>query len=63
MSRRPLCSNDKHTWRPVRRSKFEKCTTCGTYFPCKKAGCDHSDCHEARGEGPPSWKLVYAEAA
>jgi hypothetical protein len=37
----------------MRGGKREKCTTCGDVFPCRKSGCQHLDCHEARGELPP----------
>lgn len=59
MSRKPLCHNLAHIWRPVRGSSREVCTVCNTSFPCVGKGCGHADCHLARGEPMPAG--VYLE--
>jgi hypothetical protein len=39
---------DDHTWWTMRGGR-EKCSTCGTVFPCR-AKCGHLDCKAERGE-------------
>ena len=44
-----------HTWERLRRgSNRERCTLCGTVYPCRHA-CEHVDCRCARGEALPHW--------
>lgn len=58
-----ICSNSKHVWVALRRgSKFEKCTTCGTMFPCRTNDCGHFDCMLVRGqEIPEYWRNLLGE--
>lgn len=43
-----------HNWAPMKRgSKFEKCTLCGTTFPCRHV-CQHLDCRLVKGKEIPA---------
>lgn len=56
------CSLRKRTWVPMGRgSKRERCTTCGTKFPCTHA-CEHFDCILATGRTLPDWVTLVERA-
>lgn len=42
----------RHEWRPMRGSDREKCSLCGTTFPCALE-CGHVDCRLVKGQPMP----------
>lgn len=35
-------------WKWARGKRYQRCTECGSRFPCSKADCEHQDCEAAR---------------
>lgn len=55
MPKKEGCAPRNHNWAPLRRgSSRERCTICGTTFPCAHE-CGHVDCILATGRQLPSW--------
>lgn len=50
----------RHVWVPSKLGKFEKCSVCGTRFPCASS-CTHFDCMLERGESLPDWVVMPVE--
>lgn len=49
----PRKSCAPHKWQRAKDPRFERCAECKTWFPCRRAGCGHADCHYVRGDPVP----------